>query len=306
MDPKWAPIIKENFFNAFEMLGSAGAVQKELARLGIWVPDWKSRTGKVHPSKPFEKQQVIRVLRNEIYLGRIKWGDASRDDCHEPIISHDQFDRVQALLRHTTRKRENHRYARGRGYILRGLVRCGCSAMMTPKGAGGRNATYSYYECTRQIHGGRSACGAARIPAEALEKAVIGRVRQIGSTEAARERIVQQALSFLDDDIRLVENDSASARRRLGEVQGRIKNLVGVLAMLGEESVASIKEELGQLEVLKAALRDKLEELAAKGSPRSEGHERARRFAQTWNGVGDILSQATPTSSGWSSNITWK
>jgi DNA invertase Pin-like site-specific DNA recombinase len=45
VDPEWAPIIRERFFDAFERLGSAGAVQRELGNLGIWRPEWKSPRG---------------------------------------------------------------------------------------------------------------------------------------------------------------------------------------------------------------------------------------------------------------------
>jgi cell division protein FtsB len=119
-------------------------------------------------------------------------------------------------------------------------------------------------------------------------------VRQIGSTEAARERVIQQALRYLEQDTRQVEAEASSVRHRLGEVQGRIKNLVNVLAMMGKQGVASVKEELEKLEVQKAELRTKLDELTKRETPRTEAQERARRFAETWKGVGDILDQATP------------
>ena len=63
------------------------------------------------------------------------WGEHTNDDSHELIISKEQFDRVQRLLDETTKHRSNRRVCRGHTYLLRGLVRCGCGAMMTPKGA---------------------------------------------------------------------------------------------------------------------------------------------------------------------------
>lgn len=87
LDPEWAPIIKTHFFEAFLTLGSAGAVKRELDKLGIRIPVRKSRAGKVRGGQPFSKQQVIRVLRNPIYIGRLTWGEASQEDCHEPLIS---------------------------------------------------------------------------------------------------------------------------------------------------------------------------------------------------------------------------
>src|SRR5437899_311508 len=115
----------------------------------------------------------------------------SEENCHEPIVSREQFERVQAMLDRTTKHRCNCRRSRGRGYILRGLVRCGCGAMMTPKGAHGRGKKYHYYQCTRNTRDG--GCDAGGIPAESLEEAVAARVAQIGTDEVARKQIVAEA-----------------------------------------------------------------------------------------------------------------
>jgi len=145
IEPEWAEIIRRQFFDAFEELGSAGAVQRRLVELGIRMPERQSRSGRTRGGKPFSKQQVIAILRNPTFIGRIQWGAAYRDGCHEAIIPREQFERIQRKVGETTRHRRNHRYARGRSYLLKGLVRCGCGAMMTPKSAVGRNKTYHYY-----------------------------------------------------------------------------------------------------------------------------------------------------------------
>lgn len=164
-DPEWADIVRRHFFDAFERLGSAGAIQRELRRLGIVIPVKASRSGSQRGGKPFSKQQVVCILRNLIYLGRITWGEQSKDGCHEPLISTEQFERVQRLLDETTKHRSNRRVCRGHHYLLRGLVRCGCGAMMTPKGAHGRSGKHFYYVCTRQVHqGGKQACAAPNLP----------------------------------------------------------------------------------------------------------------------------------------------
>ena len=118
-EPEWAKIIREKFFEALERLGSAGAVQRELsAKWKITVPKHKARSGRVVGGGFFTKQQVIRILRNPIYVGRINWGELTQDNCHEPIISQEQFQRVQRILERTTKSRSNCRKSRGRGTWL--------------------------------------------------------------------------------------------------------------------------------------------------------------------------------------------
>ncbi len=295
IDPEWAEIIRRHFFDSFEELGSAGAVQRRLQQLGILMPTRKSRAGKTRGGKPFSKQQVIGILRNPIYIGRIQWGKAYRDGCHEAIIDPQQFERVQRKLDETTRRRRNHRYTRGRAYLLRSLVRCACGAMMTPKSAVGRNGTYHYYVCTRQVHnGGRTACAAPAIPAEALEQAVIGRVTVLGSDEAARDQVVREALRCVDGEARRLESETEHARHRLSAVQAEIQNLLGALKLLGQEGVESVQEELARLEGERSELRRQLQRLAERQSPLTQAAEAARRFIETWEGVGELLRQAEP------------
>jgi DNA invertase Pin-like site-specific DNA recombinase len=76
VDPEWADIIRKQFFDAFEDVGSAGGVQRRLHALGIRWPVRTSRSGKVRGGKFFTKQQVISILRNPLYIGCIQWGEA--------------------------------------------------------------------------------------------------------------------------------------------------------------------------------------------------------------------------------------
>ncbi|MDD4787408.1 MAG: recombinase family protein [Pirellulales bacterium] len=294
-DPEWAPIIKAHFFDAFEDFGSAGAVQRHLLKNGIRMPQRESRAGKKKGGKPFDKQQVIRILKNPVYIGQVKWGDEVCENAHEPIISKAQFDRVQRKLRQTIARRRNHKYSRGRCYPLRGLVRCACGAMMTLHGTVGRGKTYHYYKCTKQDHqGGRIACDAPAIPAEALETAVSERVVALGTLERDRECVVREALGEVDDSVRRLDAKAESVRRRLTTVQTELQNLVGVLKQIGGSGLASVQEEMAALEEERSLLRDQLQRLAQQKAPAAEKTIAASKFVESWAGVGDLLRQATP------------
>lgn len=294
LDFEDAPRVKEKFFDAIERLGSAGAVQRELCeRWKIKVPRHKSRSGKACGGNYFTKQQVIRILRNPVYTGRITWAGISQDDCHEPIVSKEQFERVQRILDETTKHRSNRRKSRGRGYPLRGLVRCGCGAMMTPKGAHGRNGKYHYYECTRKNHVGRTGCAALGIPAEALEDAVAARVAEIGTSEEARKEIISQALKLVDANAHAAEQESTALRNRLTTVKAEIGRLVAVLKEMGTGALESIRDELARLEKEKRELQRRLDELQEQKTPLDQVMVLAKKFIENWPGVGDLLKEAT-------------
>ena len=293
-EPVWSKIIKENFFDAVERLGSAGAVQTELCRKWkITVPQRGTRSGKIIGGKPFTKQQVMRILRNPLYIGQINWGDVVTDDSHEPIISRDQFDRVQALLDQTTKHKSNRTQSRGRAYILRGLVRCGCGAVMTPKSATGRNGKFHYYECTRKNHLGRTECDARGIPAEPLEEAVAARVAEIGTCDEARMQIVTEALKLIDTNSHEAEKESESVRHRLTTVKAEIGKLVSVLKNTGTQVFESIRDEMTKLESEKRDLEAELHELQEMKTPLDQVTSLAKTFIENWQGLGDLLRVIT-------------
>jgi site-specific DNA recombinase len=295
MDPDWAPKIKQYFFDAFEELGSSTAVLKQLDKLGLKTPVRKSRAGKIRGGQPFTKNKILDILRNPIYTGRIQWGEAFRENCHEPIISSEQFKRVGARVGETRRHRRNHRYSRGRSYLLRGLVRCSCGSHMTPQGAQGRSSTYHYYVCTKQLtEASAASCAAPRIPAEALEAAVLDRLRQLGDLEAARERIVHETAALLDDEGRRLAEEEAIARRERNKVQSEINRLVECLKTLPLEKLASVPKELRNLEAQAKSLTKVIQDLCSRQQPIQRISEQAKKFLETWRDVGQVLDEASP------------
>src|SRR6516164_10656015 len=173
IDPEGAAIARR-IFDLFEELGSAGAVTRRLNDLVIRYPIYRTRSDKQRGGKRFVKQKVIGILRNAVYVGQIRWGDSVKEDCHEPIITPQQFDRVQLQIGKTIPRRMNLKKPKGRRYLLSGLLRCQCGAHMVGASAHGRAGVNYYYVCTRQQHeGGKYSCQATRIPAEALENAII-------------------------------------------------------------------------------------------------------------------------------------
>ena len=293
-DPEWAEIMKVNFFDALERLGSAGAVQRELAQKSkIMVPKRPTRSGRYIGGKPFTKQQVVRILRNPIYVGQINWGDVIQENCHEPIVSREQFERVQAILDQTTKHHANRHKSRGRGYSLRGLVRCGCGAMMTPKSANGRSRKHHYYECTRKSHQGPTECNAPGIPAESLEEAVIARVSAIGTSDETKTQIIREALKLVDSNAHKAEQESDNVRKRLTTVKAELGKLLAVLKEKGTDVWKSIQDEMTRLESEQQDLESKLEELRYQQTPLDQVTAVARKFIENWDGLGELLQQAT-------------
>ncbi len=126
---------------------------------------------------------VLDVLRNPTYVGQLPFRGSVHQAGHDPITDSGLFERAQALLKE---QGENYplRAANSTTYLLTSLMRCGrCGHGFVGTAAHGKaGTTYRYYSCFARQRHGTGRCDQERIPADALEQA-----------------IVQEAIAALDD-----------------------------------------------------------------------------------------------------------
>ncbi|WP_018249759.1 recombinase family protein [Orenia marismortui] len=102
---------------------------------------------------------ILRMLKNNAYIGTFEWQDIKIENNHPPIISKDNFELVQDL---TQKRRTRRSYSKYDPYLLQGLLKCyECEGTMhrqfsRQKLASGKIATYVYARCTN--HGKYKNC----------------------------------------------------------------------------------------------------------------------------------------------------
>lgn len=295
VDPEEAALVRQ-VFDGFEELGSAGAITRRLSEAGIRYPTYTTRADKVRGGNLFSKHKVIGLLRNAVYIGRVSWGEIVVDDCHEPIISKEQFNRVQLSIGETKKRRTNRKkQANSRQYLLSGLLRCPCGSHLVGHSAHNKHRAYHYYSCTRQSHeAGKFSCNSPRIPAEALEEAVIGRVREIGQVVELRGKIVDRAIECLASESDKLKQQEDAVRRQQQQTRAGITRLVEVLKSLGAAGLQSVESELRQLEQESKSLEKQLLQIEKEQQPAQRISEDAKTFIESWEDVGEILDAATP------------
>ncbi|PEL22506.1 recombinase family protein [Bacillus toyonensis] len=100
------------------------------------------------------------ILSNTLYIGRITFAGKEYEGQHEPIISSEQFKRVQVLLK----RHKGHNAHKAKQSLLSGLITCSCCgenyvAYSTGKSKDVESKRYYYYICR-----------AKRFPAEYKER----------------------------------------------------------------------------------------------------------------------------------------
>ena len=155
INPATAPIVRQIYADYLNGIGSMKIAQK-LNSMGI----------KTTRDNRWENRTVDYILRNPVYIGKIRWNPTGRtrrnyDDPnimivngqHEPIIDEDSFNKVQAIYEVNAKKHARYAHEKGKKYMymLHGLVKCsdcGASLSMSVRGQGLQCIRYTKGQCT--------------------------------------------------------------------------------------------------------------------------------------------------------------
>ena len=157
-DPKMFPVIRRMFDMVLSGSYTAPRVHE------IAVTQWGL--------KKLARSGFYRTLYNSFYYGWFEWPRGSGNwhkGKHEPMITREEFDRVQQLLHPGQKpKPEKHTFA------YTGMIRCGeCGCMITAENKVKRNKQggehhYTYYRCTKR----KGPCSQKYIEVRELEKQI--------------------------------------------------------------------------------------------------------------------------------------
>ena len=123
------------------------------------------------------KIDVLRLLRTPIYAGYMRSRGELYEAEHQAVVDRGTFRKVGALLDRAGRGSSNPSH--NHEYLLRGLLRCArCGAAFTGASSRRGRKVHRYYRCITRDKQGREACPSPPLPAEAIEKYTVARVRE--------------------------------------------------------------------------------------------------------------------------------
>lgn len=154
INPATAPIVRQIYADYLNGMGALQIAHK-LNDMGI-----RTTRGNL-----WENRTVDYVLRNPVYIGKIRWNPNGRtrrnyddpnimivDGHHEPIIDVESFNKVQAVYEVNQKKHARYAHEKGKKYMymLHGLVKCsdcGASLSMSARGQGLQCIRYTKGQC---------------------------------------------------------------------------------------------------------------------------------------------------------------
>lgn len=224
---------------------------------------WTTRDGKHRRGgSTFNKTTLQYLLRNPVYIGKVRHIGTVHPGVHKAIVPEDLFERVGGLLARNQdgrQKREGKRQPYN--FLLKGLVRCvHCSSMMSPH-YNGRDVTY--YRCSKVLKMDRTACPSKAANAPALEKIVLARLAHLGQDKAVMDRIVSCAKTAGGHELPIKRQERSVVNGVLARLESEIKNLVHTIAHEGPQSgqYRGIMDCLREKEVERVQLQEKIQSI---------------------------------------------
>lgn len=170
----------KSIFEKYLETKSLSAVYKFLKERGI-----KNRSG-----KNFSKTNISHILRNVVYVGKIKHNNEIYQGIHEPIISEEIFAIAQKIHKNKMKK-----FRVYKNFLFGGLVNCEeCGSKMTScftnKRANEKLKRYYYYRCTSTMKQDWQSCSVKQVSAERLENFCLENLERISVDKNYIENLV--------------------------------------------------------------------------------------------------------------------
>ena len=232
IEPVGAKVVRE----IFQMYGdgmTAAAVVEHCINNG-----YKTAMG-----RPFTRNSLSTIIRNEKYIGIYRCNDIELPDAIPPIIDKALFEKVQGMIKHNYNTR-----ARGKAkmdYLLTTKVFCGhCGSPMLGESGTGRNGTtYHYYKCFHRKKGGE--CNKKQEHKDWLEDFVVRHTVEKVLTDENIESIATKAMDIINKEAQ-DKSILNALEDEFKDVEKRLKNIVDLM----EQGIATstTKDRLLELE----------------------------------------------------------
>ena len=251
-EAKQARFLFETYLSTKSLSQTARVANKQGVRMKVWT----SLEGQRKGGRRFNKANLDYLLRNPVYVGKIRHYDNEYDGQHEGIIPEELFRRVQRQLSANGEKNKSPNQDK-HNFLLRGLTRCaGCGQAMSPNFAYSKGRKYFYYKCMSVTKLDKSACPTKSVPAREMEKIVLDRLGFLGKSRELMDRIVARATEQTSAELPAKNQEKVRLVAEIGRLEAEVGNIASILAEQGKESpqYRVLVEKLGQVQTRREQL----------------------------------------------------
>ena len=304
IDPDNKGVLKPNkterelvllIFRTYLKEKSFRATAQIINKKGYRSKSYVSRRDTVHLGKKFNKSQIMRMLQNEFYIGKIAYNGEIYEGQHEPIIPMELWNKVQAIIKTNRVTGSRSRKQNLHTFLLQGLVKCGwCKSHMTPSYAlNHQKKPYFYYHCTCKIHRGNEECKMKPVPAQALEQVVADRLIENSGDQKRIQELIADATTSHSERMKSLMQAQENYRRSLKDIDKRLDVLVESIA--GRKvGIKTISQKIIDLEEQKSQIEQEMMENEATLAEEKQKAVSVAQMEQKLTTFEELFDEATP------------
>ncbi len=170
-DPERFPLVRQ----MFDLMLTGSYTPPHILELANETWGYRTRRYKGSGDKPLSRSGIYRILSNPFYAGLFTYKGVEYKGRHEPMLTLEEFERVQILLAKKGKPR-----IRDKAFTYAGLFHCGeCSGMITAERkrkrikSTGLIKEYTYYRCTHRQKDGAACSQRGALTEEGIEKQIV-------------------------------------------------------------------------------------------------------------------------------------
>ena len=218
INPQEAETIRD-MFERFAVCRSLTELTRELQAEGVTTKTFNNRKGELHHGKPITPSVLHHILRNPIYIGKVRHKDNLYEGQHDAILPLDLWDEVQGVFQVSPRRRgKKHTLSSS---PLNGLITCAhCDCAMvhtTTRKKGGK--LYRYYTPSAKKRQLCKKCPVGALPAGDIEQTVLDQLQAIACSPDMMLRIWQE---LNDNGLEITEEQLRQRLENFAEIYDQL------------------------------------------------------------------------------------
>ncbi|HNO80300.1 MAG TPA: recombinase family protein [Phycisphaerae bacterium] len=212
------------------------------------------------------RRVVLYMLKNPVYIGKIRWRDVQYEGQHDPVVSDILFKKAREVLDERNEELKGRQFHNGDERLLTGIIKCArCKSHMFG-GGGQKGGRYiPYYVCSKRLN--KHECKQDYVRAELLEAAIVKDIKSMFRDEEFMARVWAEANKWLgaekpdiEKEIGRIETEATKVRVPIDRYFGAFE--AGTLkAELCNRKVQDLQGHLDQLDAEKSELEARRERL---------------------------------------------
>ena len=253
-------------FNLYLQNPSTSIVANILNESGYRTKQKTTKKDKIVGGTKFTRNNIVQILTNQEYLGKVKYKGQLFDGKHDAIVAEEIFNLVQEQIK---RSQKIEKFATKKRVIpltLNEVLYCGfCGTRMTPAYGMKKGEKYYYYQCTNKMHNTKTACPGKNLNTNQLEHFINTIFEVLASDERSFEMNYRNITSGSGPKLKELDKESDILLATLAREKGKLKNLTNALSVkASKKAPQTILNEIASLEITVNALEEKIKMIDVK------------------------------------------